>query len=190
NVRLIDMNAFTSYMNYTGLRQGDADFEGYVSNGDINRNGLIDAYDISVVATQLKGGAKQTKDNKVAGNLKLSTVKQNYNKDEIIEIRVKGSGLHAVNALSFAIPYNQENYEFVSVQPLNIKEMENLTNDRLHTNGQKALYPTFVNIGEKEHLEGNAELFVLKFKAKRKLKFDLKIQDGMLVDKNLQTCKF
>lgn len=190
NDRLIDMNDFTSYMNYTGLRQGDADFEGYVSNGDINRNGLIDAYDISVVATQLRGGAKPTKDSKVTGNLKLSTAKQNYNKDEIIEVRVKGADLYAVNALSFALPYNQEDYEFVSVQPLNTKEMENLTNDRLHTNGQKALYPTFVNIGEKEHIEGNAELFVLKFKAKRKLKFDLKIQDGILVNKNLQTCKF
>ena len=68
--------------------------------------------------------------------------------------------------------------------------MENLTNDRLHTNGEKALYPTFVNIGNKESLEGNLDLFVLKFKAKHKLKFDLKAQDGILVDKNLNTQKF
>lgn len=85
------MNDFTSYMNYTGLRQGDADFEGYVSNGDINRNGLIDAYDISVVATRLRGGIDKKKVEKVAGTIKISTAKQNYNKDEIIEIRVKGN---------------------------------------------------------------------------------------------------
>ena len=52
----IDENDFTSYLNYCGLRKGDKDFEGYVSKGDVNGNGLIDAYDISVVATQLKSG--------------------------------------------------------------------------------------------------------------------------------------
>lgn len=190
NDRLIDMNDFTSYMNYTGLRYGDADFEGYVSNGDINRNGLIDAYDISVVTTQLKGGVQTTKDDKVAGTIKLSTTKQNYNKDELIEVQAKGSNLHAVNALSFAIPYNQQDYEFVGVQLQNMKEMENLTNDRLHSNGQKALYPTFVNLGNKETLEGNTNLFILKFKAKRKVRFNLKVLDGILVDKNLHTYKF
>lgn len=190
NDRLIDMNDFTSYMNYTGLRQGDADFEGYVSNGDINRNGLIDAYDISVVATQLRGGIDKKPVEKIEGTIKLSTAKQNYNKDEIIEVRVKGQALKSVNALSFALPYNQQDYEFIGVEALNMNEMENLTNDRLHTNGVKALYPTFVNIGNKASLEGDLDLFVLKFKAKRKLKFDLKAQDGLLVDKNLSTHKF
>ncbi|WP_302567331.1 TIM-barrel domain-containing protein [Culturomica massiliensis] len=190
NDRLIDMNDFTSYMNYTGLRQGDADFEGYVSNGDINRNGLIDAYDISVVATQLRGGVEKQTTEKVNGNIKLSTAKQTYNPEEIIEIQVKGSDLRSVNAISFALPYNQQDYEFVGVEVQHMKGMENLTNDRLHTNGIKALYPTFVNIGNKEMLEGNENLFILKFKAKRKLKFDLKAIDGILVDKNLNTHKF
>lgn len=190
NDRLIDMNDFTSYMNYTGLRQGDADFEGYVSNGDVNRNGLIDAYDISIVATQLKGGTDKKESGKVNGEIRLSTSKQNYNKDEIIEVSVKGKGLHAVNALSFALPYDQQAYEFMGVESLNTREMENLTNDRLHTNGVKALYPTFINLGNKATLEGDGELFVLKFKAKRQLKFNLKATDGILVDKNLNTHKF
>ena len=190
NDRLIDMNDFTSYMNYTGLRQGDADFEGYVSNGDINRNGLIDAYDISVVATQLRGGVEKQPTEKVNGNIKLSTAKQTYNPQEIIEIQVKGSDLRSVNAISFALPYNQQDYEFVGVGVQHMKGMENLTNDRLHTNGIKALYPTFVNIGNKEMLEGNENLFILKFKAKRKLKFDLTAIDRILVDKNLNTHKF
>ena len=190
NDRLIDMNDFTSYMNYTGLRQGDAEFEGYVSNGDVNRNGLIDAYDISVVATQLRGGVKKEKAPRVEGTLQLSTPKQNYSRNEIIEVRVKGNKLRSVNALSFSLPYNQQDYEFIGVEPLHMNAMENLTNDRLHTNGTKALYPTFVNIGEKKTLEGNEELFILKFKARNNLKFDLKLQDGLLVDKHLNTHKF
>ena len=48
NDKKIDTNDLTSYMNYTGLRRGDSDFD-YVSAGDINRNGLIDAYDISAI---------------------------------------------------------------------------------------------------------------------------------------------
>ena len=55
----VDMDDFTSYMNYNGLRAGDAEFDGYVSAGDINHDGRIDVSDISVVATQVRGGAEQ-----------------------------------------------------------------------------------------------------------------------------------
>lgn len=190
NDRLIDKNDLTSYINYTGLRKGDADFEGYISNGDINKNNLIDAYDISVVATQLEGGVKNAKIDKIAGKLEISTAKQAYNKDEIIEIKVKGINLKSVNALSFALPYSAQDYDFVSIQPLNTKQMDNLTNDRLHTSGAKVLYPTFVNIGNKDALNETADLFILKLKAKHKLQFMLKISEGILVDKNLNSVKF
>lgn len=185
----IDGNDLTSYTNYTGLRKGDSDFEGYISNGDINRNGLIDAYDISVVATQLEGGVDNRGNGKVNGALEISTPKQIYDKDEIIEIQVKGADLCAVNAFSFALPYDQQDYEFVGVELQNMNAMENLTYDRLHTNGSKALYPTFVNVGNKKTLEGTVDLCLLKFKAKRKVKFELKIIDGLLVDKKLNTHK-
>ena len=103
-----------------------------------------------------------------------------------MEIRVSGKGMCSVNALSFALPYDPQALEYVETEAAGMKEMRNLTNDRLHTNGTKALYPTFVNIGEKPYLE----LMTIKFKAKRKQKIDLKVLDGMLVDKNLNTVKF
>jgi hypothetical protein len=190
NDKQIDRNDLISYINYTGLRRGDADFEGYISRGDLNQNDLIDAYDISVVAAQLDGGVTRRRTDKVSGNIEISTAKRSYNKDEIVEIKIKGMNLSAVNALSFALPYNVQDYEFVGIQSLNMKEMENLTNDRLHTNGEKALYPTFVNIGNKETIEGDVELFVIRLKARRNVRFELKAIDGFLVDKNLNTCKF
>lgn len=187
----IDNNDLTSYINYTGLRQGDADFEGYISNGDINKNGLIDAYDISVVATQLDGGVEPTgKNNHLGGSISISTPKQLYNAGETVEILVKGHGLQAVNAFSFALPYNPQDYEFEGIKLLNTKEMENMTNDRLHTNGVKSLYPTFVNLGNKETLNDSHDLFIIRLKAKHKVKFDLKATDGLLVDKKLNTLKF
>ena len=186
----IDRNDLTSYMNYTGLRRGDSDYEGYISKGDINMNDLIDAYDISVVATQLEGGAGRKDTLKVSGSLSISTPKRLYQKDEIVEIHVKGNDLKAVNALSFALPYDQNDYEFVGVDPLNMKAMENLTYDRLHTSGVKSLYPTFVNLGKQESLNGSEELFILKLKAKRKVKFELTLKDGILVDKELRMHSF
>lgn len=206
----IDRNDLTSYTNYTGLRKGDSDFEGYISNGDINGNGLIDAYDISVVATQLKDDSDEPQEDadeekedagekkkevrkaveeKVGGRLLLSPDKKKYSRGETVKVTVKGKGLRAVNALSFALPYNPQDLEFVGVEVKNMKKMENLTNDRLHTNGAKALYPTFVNVGDKEPVQGSEELFVLKFKARRDVKFNLKLADGMLVDKKLNTSK-
>lgn len=187
----IDNNDLTSYINYTGLRSGDADFEGYISNGDINKNGLIDAYDISVVATQLDGGVEEAdNNNRLAGSITISAPKQLYNAGEIVEIQVKGRNLQAVNAFSFALPYNPQDYEFIGVQTQDVKQMENLTNDRLHTNGSKSLYPAFVNLGNKDTLSGSHDLFMIRLKAKHKVKFDLKATDGILVDKKLNTLKF
>ncbi len=185
--RVIDKNDLISYMNYTGLRKGDADFDGYISKGDINQNNLIDAYDISVVATQLGGGVDASQADTLAGKLEIGAATQTYNKDDIIEVMVKGTGLRSVNALSIALPYDASEYEFIDVRPLNMKQMENLSNDRLHTNGSKALYLNFVNIGIKEALSGNIDLFLVRFKARKKLNFDLKPIDGLLVNKNLQS---
>jgi len=190
NDRLIDRNDLTSYINYTGLKKGDADFEGYISNGDINKNNVIDAYDISVVATQLDGGLKDSKAEQVAGKVEISVPKQNLAKDEIIEITVKGINLSSVNALSFALPYNAQDFEFESVKTIATNSMENLTYDRLHTDGSKVLYPTFVNVGNRETINGTKNLFIIKLKAKRKFKFEIKAVDGLLVDKKLNSLKF
>jgi len=116
--------------------------------------------------------------------------KQNYRKGETVDIVVKGTNLRPVNALGFVLPYNPSDYEFAGVKPLGIGQMENLTNDRLHTNGEKVLYLTFVNIGDKSAIEGNADLFILKLKARLNVKFNLRITDGFLVDKNLSTAWF
>lgn len=188
--KLVDENDLTSYMNYTGLRRGDSDFEGYISKGDLNENGLIDAYDISAVAIRMESGVSSRQVSSAAGEITVTPSKKVYNEGETVEIRVSGKGLRSVNALSFALPYDPQALEYVGTEMTGMKEMRNLTNDRLHTNGTKALYPTFVNIGEKPYLEGDAELMTIKFKAKRKQKIDLNVLDGMLVDKNLNTVKF
>ena len=189
NDKILDRNDLMSYTNYTGLRQGDSDFEGYISVGDINKNGLIDAFDISTLTTQIEGGVADSKD-QVAGAITLAFSKVNLSANETVEITVKGKGLTAVNALSFALPYANQDFEFVGIENLALGKMENLTYDRLHTNRTKALYPTFVNVGEQETINGDKDLFIIKLKAKRATKVSLKAIDGILVDKNLNSLKF
>lgn len=186
----VDGNDLTSYMNYTGLRLGDSDFEGYISRGDIDGNNLIDAYDISVAATQLEGGVQPSDEEHVAGEVTLSANGRSFKAGDEVEIRVSGRGMKAVNALSFALPYDQQSYDFVGIEAVAVKGMENLTNDRLHTDGEKVLYPTFVNVGDKPAVEGDVELFVIRLKAKGNVQFDLKAQNGVLVDKNLNRVTF
>ena len=184
----IDRNDLTSYMNYTGLRRGDGDFEGYISRGDINSNGLIDAYDISTAATMLDGGVKGGQS--IEGEITISSDKSEYKAGEDILIKVSANALKGLNALSFALPYDQKAYEYVGIEGINLAQMENLTNDRLHTSGEKALYPMFVNTGDKPTIEGDAELMTIKFKAKQNLKFDLNAKDGFMVDKELRVKEF
>ena len=191
NDHKIDNNDLTSYMNYTGLKKADADFEGYISKGDINKNNLIDAFDISNAAIQLED-TKVTEDSsaKLSGSIQLFTAKQNYKKGESIEVIVKGINLSNVNALSFALPYNQLEYEYAGLQLINTGVMENFTNDRLHTDGSKVLYPTFVNVGNKPTLNGTETLFTIKLKAKQNLTFNLKPIMGILADKHLKYLDF
>ncbi|MGL5317687.1 MAG: TIM-barrel domain-containing protein, partial [Bacteroidales bacterium] len=185
----VDENDLTSYMNYTGLRKSDSDFD-YVSKGDLNDNGLIDAYDISNVAIELEEGVNNDSIAPLSGVLSITPSKKVVQAGEVLELKVQGKDLKSVNALSFAIPYNTQDWEFAGIDGDELKTMQNLTYDRLHTNGTKALYPTFVNTGTKPAIEGTKVIMTIKLKAKRKSTVDLKIKDGILVDKKLNTISF
>ena len=126
----------------------------------------------------------------VSGSLQISTAKQKYKKGETIEVIVSGRNLAHVNAFSFALPYNQQEYEYEGVQLLNVGSMENFSNDRLHSNGDKVLYPTFVNLGDKTALDGTDDLFIIKLKARQNVNFNLVPGNGILVDKQLRHLDF
>lgn len=183
----IDRNDLTSYMNYTGLRTGDPDFDGYVSHGDVNGNGLIDALDISIVATQLDGGADTRHVRPVGGQLEIVATTRSCEAGQIVELRLHGKNLQGVNAFSAAIPYDPQVFEFAGVEPIAAREMENLTLDRRHGNGTQALYPTFVNIGDRPTLEGDCDLCILRLKAKQPAQLHPLLNSPLLVDKHLNT---
>lgn len=170
---VIDENDLTSYSNYTGLRKGDSDFEGYISGGDVNGNGLIDAYDISNVATCLGTPVKMGSDTialsgelnvSIAGKGKVRSTSDRKNADEYL-IYVDGANLCDVNALGLAIEYDASELEYLGIEAPALDKMQNMTYDRLHTDGTKVLYPTFVNIGEAPTLDGDHQLMLIRFRA-------------------------
>lgn len=181
----IDENDLTSYMNYTGLKKGDSDFDGYISNGDINGNGLIDAYDISNVATLLEGGVTEKDMRQPAGTITYTYNKAAYQAGDEVTVTVKGTGLQAVNALSLVMPYDLKTMQYTKTDPVAVKDMRNMTYDRHHTDGSHVLYPTFVNIGQQPTIEGSATLFVIHFKALRAFRAPKASAKGMLVSNNL-----
>lgn len=181
----IDENDLTSYMNYTGLKKGDSDFDGYISNGDINGNGLIDAYDISNAATLLEGGVTEKDMRQPAGTITYTYNKAAYQAGDEVTVTVKGTGLQAVNALSLVMPYDLKTMQYTKTDPVAVKDMRNMTYDRHHTDGSQVLYPTFVNIGQQPTIEGSATLFVIHFKALRAFRAPKASAKGMLVSNNL-----
>ena len=82
------------------MRKGDGDFD-YVSIGDLNRNNLIDAFDISAVGIKLETGVSSRKVDPIAGKVTVIPSKKTYNAGEEVQFIVKGEGLKSVNALSF-----------------------------------------------------------------------------------------
>ena len=184
----VDMDDFTSYMNYTGLRAGDPDFDGYVSVGDVDHDGCIDAYDISVVTTQLRGGVDPWVEH-FGGTLSVEAATGDGKKlkaGEMWEVNVSGIGLSEVYAFSLALPYDAADLEFVEAVPGEVGTLENLTRDRLHADGTKVLYPTFVGVGDTETLSGDATLCTLRFRARRACTVHIRAEHMRLVSKTLE----
>ena len=186
---VLDENDLMSYMNYMGLRQGDGDFEGYVSRGDVNGNGLIDAYDVSNAAVEINAKRSDvipTEEN-VAGMITVETDKNTYKAGEDVVVSVKGKGLANVNAFSLALPYAETELQYVGIEPVAAKTLDNFSRDRLHTNGKKAVYVTFVGVGNVNPLAGDELLCTLRFKACASGPLKLRANDILLVDRQLRT---
>lgn len=180
---VLDENDLMSYMNYMGLRQGDGDFEGYVSKGDVNGNGLIDAYDVSNAAAPMIVAPASASE--LGGTITVETDKASYKAGEEIVVTIKGAGLSEVNAFSLALPYADKKIDFVGCEPQAAKDLRNFSRDRLHTNGQKAYYVTFVGVGEASPLNGDHVLCTLRFKALSAGAASIEAKDIILVDSQL-----
>ena len=78
----------------------------------------------------------------------------------------------------------------MGVEAVGTGNMANYSKNRMHGNGETAVYPTFINEGNQGTVGGNGELVKVTLKAKKNVKFNIKAVDGIIVDKHLNTVKF
>ena len=69
---------------------------------------------------------------------------------------------------------------------IGMKDLVNLTYDRLHSDGSKELLPTFVNRGNNFLLE-DGDLFEITFRALKSGSWTPEAVDALLVDRNLNS---
>ncbi len=158
----------------------------YISGGDLNGNGLIDAYDISNVAAQLEGGWTNDDAEPVAGKIYYEYNRKSYAAGDDVIIKVRGKGLKSVNAFNLVFPYSPKEMKFVKVETDPSMTMRNLTYDRRHSDGSQVLYPTFVNVGDHPTLNGDADLLVIRMKALKPFTVKNTAAKGLLVDKEIR----
>lgn len=202
NDGVIDENDATSYRNYTGLEKVDSDFEGYVEQGDLNKNGVIDAYDINTVLRQLDGGIKKPSLKAAEGTLSLALAtkedKAYYAPGEELTLKLVGKDLANVNALSARMNFDSNLFE-LSGQPkvTNATEhMENYSKYRKHSNNVENLYLVLSNKGDKALLNGSNDLLSFNLKIKENIakseleKIKLTLDQGLLVSQALGQTEF
>ena len=173
--------------NYAGLTIDDSDW-GYVSMADLNKNGLIDAYDIAYVASQLENGLKPTEGENLEGSIMVVPSKDKVSKGETFTIDLVGTGLSDINAFSAEIPLDSNKYEYLKTDNTILSsEMRNLSKARVHTDGTQDIYVNFVNVGNKTKLFGTDSIARITLKAKQNLDLNLEITEAMLVDSKLNS---
>lgn len=109
----------TSLMKVAGLTAHiDSDLHGYVTNGDLNRHGDFDAFDIQVDLTQ-SGQTPVTKPDETApaGTLALEAEKTTYLPGETNSLNLLGQDSAHVNSLFARVPHSNPNVELVQVEP-------------------------------------------------------------------------
>lgn len=124
----------------------------------------------------------------MAGTISIATDKASYKAGEEVVVTIKGHGLRNVNAFSLALPYSDKQLQYVGNEPQAAQPLNNFSLDRLHTNGVKAFYPTFVGVDNAEPISGDVTLATVRFKARTSGPVKLKATDIILVDRQLYSC--
>ncbi|MGT2771842.1 discoidin domain-containing protein, partial [Streptococcus marimammalium] len=176
----------TSFLNYTGLRKQDSDFD-YIKHVDINGNGLIDAQDISVIAVQLEDGVQTPSPQTPSGRVFLAADKLELSAGEQVKVRLIADNLLNTNALTSVFQFDNTKYRLVtnSVTSTDFtKQAENFSRVRARDEKTDVIF-SFVNFGQKEAMSGSGEIAFITLEALRDVLLDESTVDTILVANNL-----
>lgn len=158
---------YTNMKNYLGTSVKDgSNFVDQIQkrSGDVNMNGIYDVYDYAFTMFKLDGGTKQS--GEVSGQARLCTEKECVKAGESFTLTVLAEDAKNVNAFGSVIDYDPSHLEFVSAVGTGAAgEMEDLTVNKVYSDGTAYVNLAFANRGDKPLYHGSDELAVITMKA-------------------------
>ncbi|MFQ7312044.1 MAG: TIM-barrel domain-containing protein [Sellimonas sp.] len=158
---------YTNMKNYLGTSVKDgSNFVDQIQKrgGDINNNGIYDVYDYAYTMFKLDGGTKQS--GTAEGQIRLVPDKEAVKAGETFAIAVQAEEVSNLNAYGKVLHYDPAKLEFVSVdQEKAAEQMENLTVNKVYSDGTAYVNLAFANRGDKPLYNGSGQLSVITMKA-------------------------
>lgn len=158
---------YTNMKNYLGTSVKDgSNFTDQIQKrcGDIDMNGIYDVYDYAYTMFNLDGGTTMT--GKPEGSISLVPGTESVKTGETFTLAVFAKDARNVNAFGKVIDYDPGKVEFVSIEGnAAVKQMENLTVNKVYPDGTAYVNLAFANRGNKALYNGSDELSVITMKA-------------------------
>lgn len=188
NSNSIEDNDLTFFENYIGLKQVDGDWEYASGLGNIDNNDIIDAYDISYVATQL-GEPITTPAKGVEGRVTLLPSKTDIKAGDEVTIDIYGIGLKNVNAFSIELPVDSNLFSVSNFgsPSLSTMFMRNFSKTRTHNDNSIDNYVCFTNVGKQDLINGSGSIGTMRIKANTDFTWDTLESRAILVGQDLTT---
>src|SRR5699024_338572 len=144
-----DLNFFASYM---GVDETDSACD-QVMKGDINYNGVIDAYDLMYVASHLGDEPLEETGQSIEGSLDVRPSKLKLEKGEQFTVDIIGSDLQDINAFGLELTLDTSKFKLVDDGISATDASEHMLNYS-NRNGQRIM-AAFSNKGLQPTLEGD-----------------------------------
>ena len=185
NSGTVDDNDLTFYENYVGLKPVDNDWE-YSTLGNIDNNQIIDAYDISFVASMLGEKITNAKQG-VEGKIEIIPSKTDIKAGDEVTLNYYGIGLKNVNAFSVEMPVDTDLFEVTNFGSASLSTvfMRNFSKTRFHNDGSVDNYVCFTNVGNQELLNGTGSLAKVTIRANEDFTWDTKATQAIVVGQDL-----
>ena len=185
NSGTVDDNDLTFYENYVGLKPVDNDWE-YSTLGNIDNNKIIDAYDISFVASMLGEKITNAKQG-VEGKIEIIPSKTDIKAGDEVTLNYYGIGLKNVNAFSVEMPVDTDLFEVTNFGSASLSTvfMRNFSKTRFHNDGSVDNYVCFTNVGNQELLNGTGSLAKVTIRANEDFTWDTKATQAIVVGQDL-----
>lgn len=176
-----DLNFFASYM---GVDESDSAWN-QVMKGDINYNGVIDAYDLMYVASHLGDEPLKETGKSIEGSLDVKPSKQQLDKGEEFTVDIIGNDLQDINAFSLELMLDTSKFKLVG-DGVNSTDASKHMLNYSKRNGKRMMV-AFSNKGMQPTLEGDKVLATITLEAREATEFDVSISRSLLLNTSFDT---